>query len=281
MNTTRLFTTSLRALFPLAHRPHTALMRLPASLCHRVFSTRTHTYKSTTNTQRPHYWGYICGSFLGLGGGVAFSEAATQTENVSVRKESSTGLEFPEVLPGEYGLVGLGVRALTIFQISTYVVGMYVPTDKETTRQLKEMKENSKGVSTPDFATKFAESTSVKKLFVLKPTKSSRGGHLRDAFGRMLEGRLPTTLNPEELKEAKSLVEEFKRAFPKSDLPAGDTVKISIGDGVLAIEHKGEVTGSIKSDLLCRIFVDAYIGANPVSPKAKESIFQGFEQRLA
>lgn len=195
------------------------------------------------------------------------------------RKEHATGLDFPEeccILTQKNCpvLTGFGVRNKKLMgmkNIKVYAVGLYV--DPQAAKKALDGKVTA-GSAAPDQAVfdELVQANNVEKSLRMV---ISFGGVNQKNFWSALQERLEPAM-----KQGGDMasLQEFGDLFNDVKFRKGLQLNFTSaknGDLVAQIDEKQ--VGVIKSPLLTRTLFDVYLGSNPVSPDAKDSIGRGLK----
>eukprot|EP00250_Pteridium_aquilinum_P019014 c24252_g1_i1 orf=660-1514(-) len=192
--------------------------------------------------------------------------------------EPSTGASFPVSIAGDatqLQLAGTGLRKKCIFglkNITVYAFGVYTDeaslkdklAGKYTQQSAANLKENKSFYD--DIMASDLDMT-VRLVIVYGRLKI---GSVRSAFEESLGGRIKKFSGTENL----SLLHSFTSLF-KDDikLPRETTIDVTRHSGhILTTKINGMELGSVQSALLCRAFLDLYIGEDPFDVKGREDI---------
>lgn len=190
--------------------------------------------------------------------------------------EPTTGASFPALLDdGNKQLAGVGLRKKSILglkNITVYAFGIYADEaslkDKLGSKYLQqsgaEIKANK---AFYDDIVESDLSLTVRLVIVYGRLKI---GSVRSAFEESIGNRIKKFSGAEN----RPLLESFTQLFrDEIKLPRGTTIDISRCPGhILQTKIDGIDIGNVHSSLLCRSFVDLYIGEDPFDLQAKEEI---------
>lgn len=199
----------------------------------------------------------------------------TSPLNPSSFTEPSTGVCFPSSIAGTQQLAGTGLRKKSIIglkNITVYAFGVYA--DEAS------LKDKLGGKYTQQFAGDLQENKSfyddvvasdfdltVRLVIVYGRLKI---GSVRSAFEDSIGSRIKKFNGSDD----HPLLQSFTSAF-KDDikLPKGTIIDITRHhDHVLTTKIDGTEVGSVQSSLLCRSFMDLYMGEDPFDVKGREEI---------
>lgn len=196
------------------------------------------------------------------------------------RKEQATGMEFPEeccVLTQKDCpvLTGFGVRnkkLMGLKNIKVYAVGLYV--DPKAAKHLLSSKQADisakQGIPEQGVFDDLVRSNDIEKSLRMV---ISFGGVNQKNFWSALEERLEPAM-----KQAGDVapLQEFGALFDDVNFKKGLQLNFTSNkEGALITQVDNKQIGVIKSPLLTRTLFDVYLGHNPVSPDAKQSIGRG------
>lgn len=106
----------------------------------------------------------------------------------------------------------------------------------------------------------------------------SFGGVKQSNFWSALEERLAPPLKQAGDTQA---LQQFEKMFDNVEWKKGLPLSFTCGrDQSLTTSIDNKEVGTIKSPNLCKALFDTYLGSNPVSPSAKESISQGLARMV-
>ncbi|KAL3161040.1 hypothetical protein ABBQ38_009423 [Trebouxia sp. C0009 RCD-2024] len=197
-----------------------------------------------------------------------------------LKKEQGTGMDFPEeccVLTDKNCpvLTGFGVRNKKLMgmkNIKVYAVGLYV--DPKAAKNLLNSKQAGisakSGIPEQAIFDDLVKSNDVEKSLRMV---ISFGGVNQKNFWSALQERLEPPM-----KKAGDVgpMQEFGALFDDIKFKKGLQLNFTSGkDGALITQVDNKQVGIVKSPLLTRTLFDVYLGRDPVSPGAKESIGRG------
>lgn len=204
------------------------------------------------------------------------SLACLSAQSPTFFTEPKTGLSFPTTIDeGEQQLAGTGLRKKSILglkNITVYAFGVYANEaslkDKlgskymqQSVADLKESKLFYEDILASDF------DLTVRLVIVYGRLKV---GSVRSAFEESIGSRIKKFSGTEN----RPLLESFTTLFRDDiQLPRGTTIDITRHSGhVLKTKIDGAELGTVQSPLLCRAFLDLYMGEEPFDIKGKEDI---------
>lgn len=224
--------------------------------------------------------------FLPARGAASFACLASSLPHHSPTSvtQPNTGVSFPIALHDGKQLAGIGLRKKSLFglkNITVYAFGIYANElslkDKigskyghEAAADLKEAKAFYDDLVESDV------DLTVRLIIVYGRLKI---GSVRSAFEESIGNRIKKFSG----SENRPLLESFTKLFREEiKLPKGTTIDITRNPGyVLQTKVDGMEIGSVQSPLLCRAFLDLYIGEEPFDTKAKEEIGVGLASFLS
>ncbi|KAH9823947.1 chalcone-flavanone isomerase-domain-containing protein [Melampsora americana] len=120
----------------------------------------------------------------------------------------------------------------------------------------------------------------------IAPARSTDFTHLRDGFCRSLTSRLTHAiqnglLTELEAERASESIHQFRSFFPSGvSVPKGKTILLrKTSNGSLSLEYDGKRLGKVDDPLIAReLFLAYFSDVNPISPKFKASVAEGFEK---
>ncbi|KAK9816941.1 hypothetical protein WJX72_007231 [[Myrmecia] bisecta] len=199
-------------------------------------------------------------------------------------KELRTGCEFPEdycTVGKDHCpvLTGVGVRrkkVIGVKNIDVYAVGLYV----DPVAAKKVLGSKCRGASPDDLAAQQKLFDEVKKNDSIEKTMRlviSFKSLTHSRFWKALEERLAPELSK---KGDSEVLAAFGSQFNDLKFYKGMSMSFTGKDGQLSTRIDDKQIGTIKSKALCDAIFEIYLGADPVSKDAKESIGIGLA-RLA
>ncbi|RWR72659.1 fatty-acid-binding protein 1 [Cinnamomum micranthum f. kanehirae] len=197
--------------------------------------------------------------------------------------EPKTGASFPTVIDGSQRLLGIGLRKKSVLglkNIDVYAFGVYADDNeiksllsekygKFLVSELKENKNFYEEVLNQDIRM-------TVRLQIVYGRLSIRS--VRSAFEESVGSRLQKFGG----SDNKDLLQRFTSQFKDEyRIPRGSVLDLSKEHGhILRTKIDGKEVGSIQSKLLCRSFLDLYIGEDPFDRHAKEEIEFGLATLL-
>ncbi|EGG09289.1 uncharacterized protein MELLADRAFT_96331 [Melampsora larici-populina 98AG31] len=120
----------------------------------------------------------------------------------------------------------------------------------------------------------------------IAPARSTDFTHLRDGFCRSLTARVTHAtkkglLTDFEAERASESINQFRSFFPAGvSVPKGKTILLrKTSSGSLSLEYGGKRLGQVEDPLIAReLFLAYFSDVDPISPKFKESVAEGFEK---
>lgn len=215
-------------------------------------------------------------------------------------------------------LIGLGVRTVSFLGVRVYSAGFYadprvlralrvVPGWNEDVTKEKLLLTNvdSKDITLPTTPPTDKKSPAViekplsgenmmRNLITvpvqfaiqIAPARSTDFTHLRDGFCRSLTARVTHamkkgSLTDFEAERASESINQFRSFFPAGvSVPKGKTILLrKTSSGSLLLEYDGKRLGKVEDPLIAReLFLAYFSDVDPISPKFKESVAEGFEK---
>ncbi|KAK9826643.1 hypothetical protein WJX74_007533 [Apatococcus lobatus] len=211
----------------------------------------------------------------------ASTQQAPQTAD---RREPATGASFPGLYcPDRVAsqpcplLIGLGQRQkrlLGVKNVSVYAVGLYLDPSSA-----KKFVKSARGLSPQGLQQVYQE--------LIQDTEAHKSLRMVITFGKVNAGNFYSALS-ERLKpqmqtpEEHAALEEFGARFSGIKFYKGMPLAFTTsGNGKLTTRIDEQEVGTTASPGLTKALFNTYLGDNPVSPSAKESIGQGLLQIAA
>jgi len=194
-------------------------------------------------------------------------------------KETRTGCQFPEdycTVGKDHCpvLTGVGVRSKRVIgvkNIDVYAVGLYV----DPVAAKKVLGAKYKDASPEKLFEEIKKNDSVEKTMRLV---ISFKGLTYSRFWKALEERLAPELSK---KGDSEVLATFGSQFDGLKFYKGMSMSFTGKDGQLSTRIDDKKVGMIKSKALCDAIFEIYLGADPVSKDAKESIGKGLARLAA
>ncbi|KAI8452801.1 chalcone-flavanone isomerase-domain-containing protein [Phakopsora pachyrhizi] len=228
--------------------------------------------------------------------------------------DPSTQIGFPSQLESDLiktneplRLIGLGVRTVSFLSVKVYVAGFYadprvlralrvVPGwDIELTRDaFLPVKKESKSVETShdkelspirgEALMRQLLSVPVNFAIRISPIRPTDFTHLRDGFCRSILARINSMVKEGivselEAERAFESVKTFRSFFPTGvSVPRGSSLTLIRSAGSsLIVEYEGKVLGELQDGIVSKeLFLAYFSDSDPISPKFKESVIDGF-----
>lgn len=130
----------------------------------------------------------------------------------------------------QHRLLGLGVRQITLFRFNTYTLGLYVTEDdlKAATQQKLDSEDAKR-----DFLLAQCREVTLRLL----SARSTNGGHLKNAFTKMLTDRAKSQ-GVEADEAIDKAIQEFGASFPKSTMQIGTEITFTkVGLNRVRVSH--------------------------------------------
>ncbi|BFG26968.1 hypothetical protein CerSpe_132420 [Prunus speciosa] len=199
------------------------------------------------------------------------SKVATgQEEEVAVEIEPKTGVSFPFKLDDgkQLGCVGLGKKSMLGMGIKIYGFGIYA--DNEKLRELLKLKIGKAPAKPTKEMYQLVIDSDVEMMVRLVIVFSSLTMNMvRKNFDEGLGASIKKLTGG---KKNEALANKVMGQAPDDiNLTSGSVIEISrLPGNILQTKVIGEVVSNVESELLCRAYVNMYLGDDPFDKDAKE-----------
>jgi hypothetical protein len=168
----------------------------------------------------------------------------------------------------EHRLLGLGVRQITMFYFNTYAMGLYLSVgDFQRAKSMRFSNDSDRR----EYLLKDCRQVSL----MLLSARSTNGGHLKNAFTKMLSDRARSQALETDAK-VQEAIQAFGNSFPKSTMQIGTQIAFNIVDGKqVRVSHYGkDIIGDIESEWLASNLLGVYLDLkHPLIESLKNQTF--------
>ncbi|KAJ8750406.1 hypothetical protein K2173_014321 [Erythroxylum novogranatense] len=193
-------------------------------------------------------------------------------EEVAVEVDPKSGVSFPVKLDDGKQLIGVGLRKKSMLGLGIKIYGFGIYADGEKLKDLLK----SKIVKAPAKPTKelyqlMIESDLPITVRMVIVYSSLTMGMVKKSFDEGLGASIKKLTGGK--KNDELINKLLGQASDDTKLPTGSVIEISRLPGyILQTKVIDEMTSKVESELLCRAYINLYLGDDPLDKDAKEKV---------
>lgn len=192
---------------------------------------------------------------------------AMREEDVPVELEPKTGISFPVVVAGKQ-LNSVGLRKKSVFGISIKIYGFGIYADNE---KLKDLLRAEIGT---------APAKATKEMYqMVRDSDIGMMVRLVIVFSNLTMSMVKKNFDEGLGASIKKLTGKKNEELAKMVMAASDNIKLTPGSIIeisrlpgytIQTKVRGEIISTVQSELICRAYINMYLGEDPFDIEAKE-----------
>eukprot|EP01147_Barroeca_monosierra_P004353 gene4353-6645_t len=205
-----------------------------------------------------------------------FGDSST-VDTDSLVIDPNSRLVHPRVVTEEqkyHELIAVGTRSVTFLGYYVYSAAVYVSQDQVKNIQSLVKSADSDPVSRSSIID-LLQDNRLSKVIRIAPYRKAALSHLRDGFGRALDGfaRKEAQQDTNKLSQFSKDIQNFKQLFPKGNLNLGEDLQIFLRGDTVTLRHKDQVLGVITSSFIGKALIYSYLSQDSVIPYLRDDFW--------